>query len=52
MSMNPKDFKPSNKFLTDRSKAVFLVLDPFCYLCFVFVCHTILSVPCNLVVTC
>ena len=27
-------------------------MDPFCYLCFVFVCHTVLSVPCNLVVTC
>ena len=27
-------------------------MDPFCYLCFVFVCHTVLSVPCSLVVTC
>ena len=23
-----------------------------CFVCFVFVCHTVLSVPCNLVVTC
>ena len=27
-------------------------MDLFCYLCFVFVCHTVLSVPCSLVVTC
>ena len=27
-------------------------MDPFCYLCFLFACHTVLSVPCNLVVTC
>ena len=27
-------------------------VDPFCYLCFVFVCNTVLSVPCSLVVTC
>ena len=26
-------------------------MDPFCYLCFVFVCHTVLSVPCSLVGT-
>ena len=26
--------------------------DLFCYLCFVFVCHTVLSVPYRLVVTC
>ena len=26
-------------------------MDSFCYLCFVFVCHTVLSVPCSLVVT-
>ena len=25
---------------------------PFCYLCFVCVCHTILSVPCSLLITC
>ena len=24
-------------------------VDPFCYLCFMFVCHTVLSVPCNIV---
>ena len=23
-----------------------------CYLCFTFVCHTVLSVPCSLFVTC
>ena len=23
-------------------------VDPFCYLCFVFVCHTVLSVPSNI----
>ena len=27
-------------------------MNPFCYLCFVFVCHTVLFVPCSLVVTC
>ena len=27
-------------------------MDPFCYLCFVFVCRTVLSVPSSLVVTC
>ena len=27
-------------------------MDPFCYLCFVFVCHTAFSVTCSLVVTC
>ena len=27
-------------------------MDPFCYLCFMFVCHTVLSVSCSLVVTC
>ena len=27
-------------------------MDHFCYLCFIFVCHTVLSVPCSLVVTC
>ena len=27
-------------------------MDLFCYLCFVFVCHTVLSVPCILEVTC
>ena len=27
-------------------------MDPLCYLCFVFVCHTVLSVSCSLVVTC
>ena len=26
-------------------------MDPFYYLCFVFVCHTVLSVPCSLVLT-
>ena len=26
-------------------------VDPYCYLCFVFVCNTVLSVPCSLVVT-
>ena len=40
--------KPSSSF-TDRSKAVLLSFtDDFCYLCFVFVCHT---VPCSLVET-
>ena len=27
-------------------------MDFLCFVCFVFVCHTVLSVPCNLVVTC
>ena len=25
-------------------------MDSLCYVCFVFVCHTVLSVPCSLVV--
>ena len=38
---------------TARSKALlfFVFGDSFCYLCFVF-CHTVVSVPCGLVVTC
>ena len=42
-------FKPSNNFLTDCSKAVLLL-----WILFV-ICvssHTVLSVPCSLVVTC
>ena len=27
-------------------------MDPFFYLWFMFVCHTVLSVPCSLVITC
>ena len=27
-------------------------MDIFCYLCFMFVCHTVLSVPCGLAATC
>ena len=27
-------------------------MDPLSYLCFAFVCHTVLFVPCSLVVTC
>ena len=27
-------------------------MDPFCYVCFVFVCQAVLSVPYSLVVTC
>ena len=27
-------------------------MEHFCYLCFVFVCHTVSSVPCSIVVTC
>ena len=27
-------------------------MDPFCYLCFLYVYHTVLSVPCSLAVTC
>ena len=30
-------FKPSSNFFTDRSNAVRLSVDFFCYLCFVFV---------------
>ena len=42
-------FKPSSNWLTDRSKAVLLLLILFV----IFVsCHTVLSVPCSLVVTC
>ena len=26
-------------------------MDPFCYLCFLFVCHAVLSVDCRIVVT-
>ena len=43
--------KLSSNFLTDLSKAV-LFVDLFCYLCFVFVCHTVFSVPFIHVVTC
>ena len=27
-------------------------MDPFCYLCFVLICHIVWSVPRNIVVTC
>ena len=27
-------------------------MDLFCYLCFMFVCHTVLSVPCSIVIAC
>ena len=27
-------------------------MDSFCYLCFRFVCHTVFTFPCSLVVTC
>ena len=27
-------------------------MDPFCYLCFMFVCHNVLSVPCSTVIAC
>ena len=36
---------------TDRSKAVFLLWIPFCYLCFVSVMLAVLSVHCSLVVS-
>ena len=43
--------KPSSKKITDHSKALHFLWDPF--LLFVFhVCHAVLSVPCSLVVTC
>ena len=46
-----KMYKPSSKFITDRSKAVLLL---WILLLFVFsVClHTVLSVTCSLAVTC
>ena len=44
--------KPSSYFLAGRSKGVLLLWILFCYLCFVFSCHTLLSVLCSLVVTC
>ena len=43
-------FGPPGGFLADRSGAVLLFVDPF--LLFVFVCHTVLSAPCGLVVAC
>ena len=43
--------KSSSNFSTDRSKAVLLLWILFCYLCFVRVCHTALSVLCSLLVT-
>ena len=39
-------------FITDCSYVMLLFWILCCYLCFVLVCHTVLSVPCNLVVTC
>ena len=27
-------------------------MDPFYHCCYVFVCHTVLSAPCSLVITC
>ena len=46
-----------SNFLTDHSlrpfQGGFSFVDQFCYyLCFVFVCLTVLSVPCSLVGTC
>ena len=43
-------FKPSSNFLTDHSKAVLRLL--VLLLIVVCVCHTVLSVPCSLVVSC
>ena len=40
----------AHNLLTVARLCVFV--DPFCYLRFVFVCHTVLSVPCSFVVTC
>ena len=41
------EYETSSNFLIDRSKAVLLL-----YLCFVFICLAVLSVPCSLVVAC
>ena len=43
-------FKPSNKSLTDRSNAVLLLWIFFFAIC--VSCHTVLFVPCSLLVTC
>ena len=50
---------PSNMFKTSSNLTVTIQLqggasfvDPTCYLCFLFVCHPVLSVTCSLVVTC
>ena len=54
-------FKPFSNFLTDRSKAVMHRLGAVSakitegnlfYLCFVFFCHNVLSVPYSPVITC
>ena len=45
-------FKPYRNFLTDRSKAVLLLWILFVMCVYVGLFHTVLSVPCSLVVTC
>ena len=47
-------FKPASNFLIDRCKAGFLLWVLFCYksVLSVCLCHTVMSVPCSLVVTC
>ena len=42
-------FKPYINFLTDHSKAVVSLI---LLLCFMFVSHTVWSVPCGLMITC
>ena len=46
--VSSKLFKPPSNFLPGLSKASFV--DPF--LCFVFVCYTVMSTPCSFAVTC
>ena len=45
-------FKPFSNFLTDGSKAVLLCGSFFLFVLHVYLCHTVLSVPCMHVVTC
>ena len=47
-----KHVKPSSNFLSDHSKVGLLYGSFLLFLSRVFLCHTVLSVPCSLVVTC
>ena len=53
MRLSPLNwFKPSFDNFANRSKAV-LFVDLFCYFLYhVYLCYTILSVPCSLVIPC
>ena len=44
-------YQPFSNFLTDRSKVVIFCIS-FLLFVFVYVCYTVLFVPCSLMVTC